>query len=189
MDPRIQQFQQALLTRGIRLQEDDPLFVLLVLNEVHFQQLAVQHYQSVNKQLMVDVVTAVLARQQKEVIRCQGGLDADRAARRLESSASFFSQLEEKTSDIARQAGKEEARITAGKMLTTLTGGVEAQLAKLELMGDQTARMNDIASRMLQGAKLIYDESRKTRIKMVSLVVAGILIFILGVYLGLNFGH
>jgi hypothetical protein len=180
--------QLALMARGIRIAEDDPLLILLELNEIHFDELAAKHLQSLDQHKIVEIVLQIVKRiderHPQQQSRCVGGVLVERTATRLESVAATFGQLEGRMADVARISAIESSRIVASKVLTQLSKEVSATLLRFEQFGDQTANISEAATRMINASRHIHsDASKKLRRTSLYAVIA-ILIFGAGVTLG-----
>ncbi len=177
--------RQALLARGIRVPEDDPLFVLLEVNEIHFEAIAAKHFQAVNRHMVVEVVSRVLAQQgDRPKNRCIDNATLERAAGRLDAVALTFARYEQQMSHIARAEAKETARVIAGQVLAQISRDVNATLGRFEKFGSHVAVIAGNSAEMINAARIIHSTGARKAKWWMGLIVAATALTIGGALVG-----
>jgi hypothetical protein len=182
----LRKLQLALLSRGIRLKDDDPLFIILELNEMLFDELASKHLQEFDRHTVAEIVTQVLTfhSPQQNQSRCVGGTSVEKTANRLEEVAATFDRLEGRMADVARVSAIESTRIVAGKVLTGISKEVGGALLKFENFGNQTAKISETATRMINASRVIDADATKTKRRAIWYPAIALLIFAVGAAFG-----
>lgn len=126
--------RQVLLSRGIRIADDDPLFLLLEVNEVHFDAIAARHIQSLDQRFIANVVSRVLTRPTSSPAAASrsGDADAMQVLRSLEQATSKFLNLEKVMTEVAAAAATTTSKQVLDRSLKDLSGEITSILARIE---------------------------------------------------------
>lgn len=181
--------QRTLMARGQRLSEDDPLFVMLELNEILFEELVARHFGTLDQHIIQKVVSLTLSKKiesqaQTQQFRCVGGTTVEKAASRLESVVSILGQFEEKMSDRARDAARDTAREVAGQILKKLALEVSAGLSRLDAVRPELVTISESAKKTVNAAQLMHSTARRVEVWWLGFGVLMVIVLFVGMYLG-----
>lgn len=181
--------QRALMARGHRLTEDDPLFVMLELNEILFEELVARHFDTLDQHIIQKAVSLTLLKKaespaQTQQFRCVGGTTVEKAASRLESVVSVLGRFEDKMSDRARDTARETAREVAGQILKKLAFEVSTGLTRLDAVRPEIATISESAKKTVNAAQLMHSTARRVESWWLGFGVLMVVVLFVGMYLG-----
>jgi len=178
------------MSRGIRIADDDPLFIIMEANELHFAELVERHFKVLDQHVIAKIVALSLAKYaenqaQKAQLKCAITTDVQKSVARLESASYTLSNFEERMSETARSVARPAARETAGQVLSKLAFEVSTGLARFEALKPEAAAIGDRVAKATHASNQIHAAVR--RVEAWWLGFAGLLVAVL--FIGMFLGH
>ncbi len=175
------------MARGIRVAEDDPLFLLLELNEIHFDAIAAKHFHAVNQRVVTDVISQVLAHQlprQLQPPRCISDAAIARAAERLDAVAGRFARLDDCMASVARTTANATAGVVAGEKLKGIARDVSHALTRVEKHSEQSVAIAGDAKKIVDAARTIQKFSTRISRWWIGTLAVAVLALVIGMAAG-----
>jgi len=184
MDRR--KLQLALMSRGIRVSDDDPLFIVLELNQIHFEEMVAIHFKTLDQHLISQVVSQALSKQpaRPNQFQCTGGGAVEQSTKRLERVIATLGQFEEKMSDTARDTAKSSTREIVGQMLNKLLMALNSGVDRFDELRPDVVALSESAKLTTVAAQKIYSATRRVEVWWLGFATLLVVTLCIGMYLG-----
>jgi hypothetical protein len=182
-----QKLQRALLDRGIRLTEDDPMFVMLELNEMMFNEVVENHMQTLDRNAVVELVSSVLARlpERKPQPRQICSIEMlDHTVNRLIEVADQMGSYQSGVINVSAREAKETAEIVAAGRVKGMSVETMQAMERFKQLLHETSSLSDHAKSIALSAQTLQSMQTQAERNILRTSVIWSSIFLGGIFFG-----
>jgi hypothetical protein len=179
--------QRALLDRGIRLTEDDPMFVMLELNEMMFHEVVANHMQTLDRNVVVELASSVLARlpERKQHQRQPCSIEIlDRTVNQLSEIVVQMSSFQSGVINTSAREAKETAEIVAAGRVKSMSVETMQATERFKQLLHETSSLVESAKSIALSAQTFRSMQTQAQRKILRNALVWSSIFLGGIFIG-----